>query len=50
MAASKISDETIANKMSEKMIELMPAKMAEMGIIAEASKVYGKGPFFVVKL
>jgi hypothetical protein len=50
VAANKISDESIAKKMSDKMIELIPSKMFEMGIVATASKSYGKGSFFVVKL
>ncbi len=32
------------------MIEIIPAKMIEMGLTANAEKVYGKGSFFVVKL
>lgn len=32
------------------MQELFPEKLAEMGILAEAEKVYGAGSFFVVKL
>lgn len=50
VAANKISDESIANKMSSKMIELIPTKMFEMGIVATATKVFGKDSFFVVKL
>ena len=49
-AANKISDETVAVKMSEQIVQLMPTKMNEMGLIASAQKVYGKGPFFVIKL
>lgn len=50
VAANKISDETVANKMSAKMIEMMPSKLFEMGLVATAAKAYGKGSFFVVKL
>ena len=49
-AANKISDESIALKMSDKMVEMIPSKMFEMGIVASASKAYVKGSFFVVKL
>lgn len=50
VAANKVSDETVANKMSDKMIEIMPTKLFEMGLVANASRAYGKGSFFVVKL
>ena len=50
IASNNISDETVADKMSGKMIEIIPAKMLEMGLAANAEKVYGKGSFFVVKL
>lgn len=50
IASKKVSDDTVADKMSGKMSELLPDKMAEMGIMAEASKVYGAGSFFVMKL
>ena len=50
VAARKISDETFANKMGGKISEMFPQKLAEMGILAEAKKVYGSGSFFVIKL
>lgn len=50
VAVRKVSDEKVANKMGEKMGELFPEKLAEMGILAEADKVYGAGSFFVIKL
>ena len=51
MVASKVvSDEKVADKMSEKMSEMIPLKMYEMGLTAEATRVYSHGPFFVLKL
>jgi hypothetical protein len=50
VATRKVSDEQVANKMSGKMSELFPEKLSEMGILAEADKVYGAGSFFVIKL
>eukprot|EP00602_Paraphysomonas_sp_CaronLab_P010384 CAMPEP_0185024590 /NCGR_PEP_ID=MMETSP1103-20130426/7725_1 /TAXON_ID=36769 /ORGANISM="Paraphysomonas bandaiensis, Strain Caron Lab Isolate" /LENGTH=157 /DNA_ID=CAMNT_0027557605 /DNA_START=264 /DNA_END=737 /DNA_ORIENTATION=+ len=50
IAAAKVSDETIGGKIGEKMCEEIPGKMSEMGIVANASKVYGKGSFFVIRL
>lgn len=50
IAAKNVSDETVALKMSSKMSEMLPQKLSEMGILAEAVKVYGGGSFFVIKL
>lgn len=50
VAARRVSDETVANKMGDKMSDLFPQKLSEMGILAEAKKVYGTGAFFVIKL
>lgn len=50
VAAKKVSDDTVADKMSGKMSDLLPEKMSEMGITATADKVYGAGAFFVMKL
>jgi hypothetical protein len=40
IAASHVSDETIIKKMSQRMQELMPARMGEMGLQATVTKVY----------
>jgi hypothetical protein len=45
-----VSDSTTARKMSEKIVSMMPTKMQEMGVQAQASCVYQKGAFFVIKL
>jgi hypothetical protein len=39
LAASHVSDETIIKKMSQRMQELMPPRMAEMGLQATVAKV-----------
>jgi hypothetical protein len=33
-----------------KISEMLPEKLSEMGIVAEADKVYGAGSFFVIKM
>lgn len=50
LAASNISDEAVAVKMSSSMVEQIPSKLFEIGLVATASRVYGKGSFFVIKL
>ena len=50
VAVNKISDEKIGDKIASKMVEEMPMKMVEMGIHANASKVYIKGSLFVIEL
>jgi len=45
-----VSDSITARKMSDKIVKMMPTKMQEMGIQAQASCVYQKDAFFVIKL
>ena len=50
IAARTISDESVGAKMSSKMIELIPEKMSEMGLVASAKRVFGQDSYFVIKL
>ncbi len=50
IAARNISDEKIAETISDKLSETMPAKLMEVGMVAEVQKVYSAGSFFVVKV
>ncbi len=50
LAARTISDESVGEKMSSKMIEMIPEKMGEMGLVASAKRVFGQDSYFVIKL
>ena len=50
MAAKFVSDEKVADTMGTKVAELFPMKLAEVGLHAEASKVFCKGPYLVVRM
>jgi hypothetical protein len=47
---NNISDELVCKKMAEAIVDMIPSKMIDMGLGATATKVYGKGDFFVIRL
>ena len=51
VVGTRISDDIVAKKMAEKMVEMIPSRMREMGLTGTATKVWGpKNAFFVIKL
>jgi hypothetical protein len=50
VAANKVSDETVGEKISEKIIQEIPLKVRELGITAEATRVYCRDSLFILKL
>jgi hypothetical protein len=50
VAANKVSDETVGEKILEKIIQEIPLKVSELGITAEATKVYCRESVFILKL
>jgi hypothetical protein len=49
-ASEKVSDEKIGEKILEKIIQEIPVKIHELGITAEATKVYCRESIFILKL
>jgi hypothetical protein len=45
-----VTDEKFGEKMSAKVTELVPLKLADMGLVTNATKVFGKGSVFIIKL
>jgi hypothetical protein len=50
IAMKKVTTDLIAAKMAQKIPDVMPAKMAEMGIEADVEEVYRKGSFVVLHI
>ena len=50
VAAKNVSDEKVAETIGSKVSEIFPAKLAEVGLTAEATKVFCKGPYLVVRM
>eukprot|EP00927_Polykrikos_kofoidii_P029731 TRINITY_DN25657_c0_g1_i1.p1 TRINITY_DN25657_c0_g1~~TRINITY_DN25657_c0_g1_i1.p1 ORF type:complete len:210 (-),score=61.76 TRINITY_DN25657_c0_g1_i1:265-894(-) len=50
LAVKVVDEKKIAAKLAIKMPEVMPEKMSQMGITAEAEEVFRKGAFVVVRL
>ena len=49
-ASEKVADEKIGEKVLEKIIQEIPVKIHELGITAEATKVYCRESIFILKL
>ena len=50
LASKTLSDNKIGEKMSERVTDALPSRLGEVGITAEISRVFVKGPFFVLKV
>ena len=50
IAARNISDDKISERMSSTIVEVMPLKLAELGIVAETKVIFCAGPVFVIKM
>ena len=50
LASVALSDSRIGEKMSQRITDALPSRLEEVGITAEISREFMKGPFFVIKL
>jgi hypothetical protein len=50
VAAKRVSDQVVAEKAAPKIIDAMPVRLAEMGIVTEVNQSYLKDSLIVLKL
>ena len=50
LANKVVSDEKIAEKMSGKLVEELPLKLADVGLMVTAEKVFSRDAFFVTRM
>lgn len=48
--ANTMSDDDFSSKVSERVLEAVPLRLAEVGITVRGEKVFQRGPYFVLRL